>query len=52
MLAVLAAICFAIAAFVAFFGASVSVVGLIAVGLFLLALHFVVPWTPWHRPPP
>jgi len=40
MLAILGAIVFAIAAFVAFFGGSVSVTGLLAVGLFFVALHF------------
>ena len=51
MLAILAAICFVIAAFIAFFGGSVSVTGLIAIGLALLALHLAGLWdySPWRR---
>lgn len=54
MFAILAAITFAIAAFVSFFGGAVSVHGLLAVGLALLAVHLVYPVIPWRRgqPPP
>lgn len=51
MFAVLAAICFAIASLIAFTSLSgISVIGLVALGLFLLALHFVLGvGVPWRR---
>lgn len=50
MLAVLAALLFAIAALIAFGGLSgLSVTGLIAAGLCALALHLVWPLAPWRR---
>lgn len=50
MFAILAAIAFAVAALIAFTPLSgISVLGLLALGLFFLALHLVVPWSPWHR---
>jgi hypothetical protein len=51
MFGIAAVILFAIAAFVAFTGGSVSVIGLIAVGLALLAVHLLYPFTPWRRVP-
>jgi hypothetical protein len=50
MFALAAIVLFAIAAFVAFAGGSVSVIGLVAVGLALLACHLLVPFTPWRSP--
>jgi hypothetical protein len=49
MLAIIAAICFAIAAIILFGALSgISALGLIAVGLALLALH-MIPWNPIKR---
>lgn len=53
MLAVIGAILFAIAAFVCFAGSagvsSATVLGLLAAGACLVALHLAWPWAPWHR---
>ena len=50
MAAVLAVVAFAIAALIAFTPLSgISVLGLVALGLFFLALHLLWPWSPWHR---
>lgn len=54
MFAIIAAILFAIGAFIAFAGVSgLSATGIIAIGLFFLALHLVHPvaWNsgPWVR---
>ena len=47
MLAILAAVAFLLCAFgVDHLGS----VGLLALGLALLALHVCCPWTPWRRP--
>lgn len=46
--AIAAIVLFAIAAFVAFAGGSVSVIGLVAIGLACLAVHLAWPWTPWR----
>ena len=51
MFGIAAVILFAIAAFVAFAGGSVSVIGLIALGLACLAAHLLYPVTPWRRVP-
>jgi hypothetical protein len=48
MFALAAIVVFAIAAFIAFAGGSISVIGLIAVGLACLAVHLFYPWTPWR----
>jgi hypothetical protein len=46
MLAILSAVCFLLCAF----GLDhLGVVGLLALGLALLALHVAYPWTPWVR---
>ena len=51
MFAILAFVAFAIAALIAFTPLSgISVLGLIAIGLALLALHLIVPVAvPWRR---
>jgi len=47
MLAILAAVAFLLCAF----GVDhLGLVGLLALGLALLALHVCYPWTPWRRP--
>lgn len=46
MFAVLAAVAFLLAAFGV---TQLGIVGVVALGLALLALHFVVPVTPWRR---
>jgi hypothetical protein len=54
MFAILAALCFAIAALIAFATLSgLSVLGMIALGLAFLALHDAFGWpVPWRRPVP
>lgn len=56
MFAVIAAILFAIAAFISFAGTqgidSATVIGLLSAGACLLALHLAWPWAPWRSAPP
>lgn len=51
MLAILAAVAFLVAAILVFLAAisPAAVVGIIALGLFFLALHDLYPWAPWRR---
>ena len=49
MFGIIAIIIWAIAAFVAFTGGTVSVLGLVAVGLACWGVHRFTGWEPWHR---
>ena len=51
MLAILAAVAFLVAAILVFLAATPlpTIVGIVALGLFFLALHSAYPWAPWRR---
>ena len=51
MLAILAAVAFLVTAILVFLAAVTppTAIGIVALGLFFLALHSAYPWAPWRR---